>query len=322
VFLGDEVELDDVVDLESGLTEQPVPAEINRIVNDDSEDDDESDSSSVSTSYIFGVHSCDCSVIDSEDGEESEPFAWVSFTNVPVQVTIMEKFEGTLYALYKSNPDPSKHMDWMTQVVFALAYAQKNFSFTHNDLHANNVMFKRTEKEFFYYSNEGLIYRVPTHGYLIKLIDFERSIASIRIQGMKETRTFVSDQFALDEEAGGQYNMEPFMTKGQPEYRPNMSFDLIRLATSLFWDMYPEGPDGPYTDRLFGLMKEWMTTSDGKSVLFSNIPDHDRFHGFHLYKAIARFCSNAVPKKEILKLKDLYLVDKVGVGESVCAIDF
>lgn len=324
VLLGDETELDDVVDLDFENLTLNEP-DIKQIAHgDDDSDDDESDSSSVSTSYIFAVRSCDCSEIDSDDGEEeeSEPFAWASFTNVPVQITVMEKFEGTIYSLFKLYPDSAKWMDWISQVIFALAYAQKNFSFVHNDLHANNIMFKKTGKEYFYYSMEGVLYRVPTHGYIIKLIDFERSIASIRIQGMRETKTFISDQFDIDEEAGGQYNMEPFLTKGQPEIRPNMSFDLVRLATSLFWDLYPDGPDQECSDRLFILMKEWMTTTDGKSVLFSEVSKHDRFHGFHLYKAIVRFCSGGIPKKEIPKLKDLYFIEKVPAGESVCAIDF
>ena len=46
-----------------------------------------------------------------------------------------------------------------------------------------------------------------------------------------------------------------------------------------------------------------MTQSDGTSVMFRESKDnHDRYHGFHLYKAIARYCKDAVPRKEIGKL--------------------
>jgi hypothetical protein len=72
--------------------------------------------------------------------DEEEPFAWASFENVPVQVTVMEKCEGTFFTLCMQNPDPKKHLAWLTQVMFALAYAQRMFSFTHNDLHSNNVV--------------------------------------------------------------------------------------------------------------------------------------------------------------------------------------
>jgi hypothetical protein len=30
--------------------------------------------------------------------------------------------------------------------------------------------------------------------------------------------------------------------------------------------------------------------------------NHDRYHGFDLYKAIARYCKDAVPRREIQKL--------------------
>ena len=37
----------------------------------------------------------------------------------------------------------------MFQISFALCYLQKNYNFTHNDLHVNNIMFKKTDKHFF-----------------------------------------------------------------------------------------------------------------------------------------------------------------------------
>jgi serine/threonine-protein kinase haspin len=63
----------------------------------------------------------------------------------------------------------------MAQIIFALAYAQRNFAFTHNDLHGNNIMFKKTDKEFLYYFHAGVTYKVPTYGYLLKIIDFSLS---------------------------------------------------------------------------------------------------------------------------------------------------
>ena len=37
----------------------------------------------------------------------------------------------------------------MFEVAFALNYLQKNYNFTHNDLHVNNVMYTKTEEHFF-----------------------------------------------------------------------------------------------------------------------------------------------------------------------------
>ena len=164
-------------------------------------------------------------------------------------------------------------------------------------------MYVSTNKEFLYYKVGDKSYKVPTHGYLIKLIDFERGTGSIRVAGMKEPKVFMSDHFAVNEEAGGQYNTEPFFIPNIPIVKPNPSFDLVRLATSLFWDLFPEGPDNNCKNPVYLAMMKWLKV-DGKSILFSNgNPKHERYHGFHLYKAIARFSKDAIPRKEIESLQ-------------------
>jgi hypothetical protein len=205
--------------------------------------------------------------------------------------------------------------------MFALAYAQRTIGFTHNDLHANNVMFVKTHKEELWYKLDGKAFRVPTYGYLIKIIDFERGIGSVRIAGMKHPKTFVSDHFSLNEEAGGQYNIEPFYTQKHEAIKPNPSFDLVRLATSLFWDFFPEGPEHEAykTNPMFNTFIRWMTQEDGTSVMFGKeLPSHDRYHGFTLYKAIARYCKDsAVPRKELNALIPLF-----GVLNGVQPLEF
>ena len=51
-----------------------------------------------------------------------------------------------------------------------------------------------------------------------------------------------------------------------------------------------------------------MTLEDGTSVLFGKTNQkHERYHGFELYKAIARYCKDtAIPRKEVQKLVSLY----------------
>jgi hypothetical protein len=326
--LGDDATLGDVPELETTVADV-LPSEIKNVFNENEEmSDDSSDSSSVSTSYLFSTHSCDCSESseDEDEDDDGSAFAWAKFTNVPVQVTIMEKCEGTLYQLFTQNSEPEKHIAWVSQVIFSLAFAQRNFSFIHNDLHGNNIMYVKTDLEFINYNCGGVIYRVPTYGYLIKLIDFERSILTVRLTGMKEPKMFMSDHFDLEEEAGGQYNCEPFYNAKYPMIKPNPSFDLVRLATSMFWDIFPEGPDhAKYKEQpLFKLFIKWLTLPDSSSILFgkTNIK-HDRYHGFNLYKAITRHCKDtAVPRKEILELKELYEVASVPTGEHVHGIDF
>jgi hypothetical protein len=234
----------------------------------------------------------------------------------------MEKLTGTLYELFKLNPEPEKHFAWISQIIFALAYAQRNFAFTHNDLHGNNVMYTPTTKEFLYYFHAGKSYKLPTYGYLLKIIDFDRGIGSIKLPGMKESKLFMSDQFDSNEEAGGQYNFEPFFTKSHSVIKPNPSCDLVRLATSIFWDMYPNGPlyDEYQNLPMFKLFVKWMTLDDGSSVLFfKNNPKIDRYIGFSLYKAIARYSKNAIPRKEIEELSEF--LGEIPIGENSLVID-
>jgi len=318
--LGEAITLDGVEELETVHIDSAV-ADLQQLMEESSEDDSGSDSSSVSTSYIFKVNSCDCDEDDEDfaemEDEDDEPFAWASFTNVPVQTTIMEKCEGTLFKLLTENPDTTKHLAWVTQVMFALAFAQRNFGLTHNDLHSNNVMYNKTDEEYMYYSCNGLFYKVPTYGYLIKIIDFERGVASIKLTGMKESKTVMSDHFCITEEAGGQYNTEPFYNTKFQSIKPNASFDLVRLATSLFWDLFPEGPyhEEYKTNHLFNLFMRWLTIDNESSIMFGKKdPHHDRYHGFHLYKAIARYCKDtAVPRKEVEYLKDVFGIPSLPV---------
>ena len=277
----------------------------------DADCDDESTMSSVSTSYVFRVRSCDCSEDDEDDEAETDgEFAWATLSNVPVQLTVMEQCEGTLYELMCLEPETPKHVAWLTQVMFALCFAQRTMGFTHNDLHTNNIMYVKTTREHLWYKLDGQAFKVPTHGYILKIIDFERGVGSVRISGMKHPKVFMSDNFAMSEDAGGQYNAEPFYSPKHESIRPNPSFDCVRMATCLFWDLFPEGPDHPpyASNPIFVTLKRWLTQEDGTSILFGKKrAEHERYHGFHLYKAIARYSvDSAVPRKELLRLIDVF----------------
>ena len=311
VLVADEISLGEVEELQglSTLGDIEIPSMDPIFGDEDFGSDSESDSSSESTSYVFGVQSCDCEDFDDED-DDGEAFAWSTMSNVPVQLTVMEKCEGTLYDLMCLEPETTKHTAWLAQVLFALTFAQRTFGFTHNDLHSNNIMYVKTDKEFLNYKVDGQGFKVPTHGYVLKIIDFERGAGSVRISGMNNPKFFMSDHFSLDEEAGGQYNVEPFYVAGVDTVKPNPSFDLVRLATSLFWDLFPEGPKfAEYTSNpIFNTLIRWLKLEDGTSILFGKIePSHDRYHGFDLYKAIARFCKDtAIPRNELQHIVPLF----------------
>jgi len=322
IVLDEMIALDGIQDIEVEHQSDVSPASM--VGEDEPMGDEEGDDGSTSTEDVFAIESCDCESDGSDfgDDEESEPYAWAELQNVPVVTTVMEKCEGTFYDLIKLDTDPVHHLAFVAQVIFALSYAQRIFALTHNDLHGNNIMFVRTAQEFMSYNLDGILYRVPTYGYLMKIIDFDRAIFSVRLNGMRDPKLFMSDQFKEEEEAGGQYNMEPFFTQSQPSYRANASFDLVRLATSMYWDLFPGDPAEPSESPLKALFIRWMTLGDGTSVLFGKKnPEHDRYHGFDQYKAIARFCKDtAVPRKEVAFLST-FKTEKVPLGDLCVLIE-
>lgn len=335
IELGENIEIEAEELTPIGGPTSNVPAPLDDDSSDLSEDDveDDSDLASTSTGYIFGVKTCSSDGDDHEDGigfqdEDCETFAEAIFHDVPVQTTVMQKCKGTFYELLKNNPEPHKRVAWLAQIVFALAYAQRNYGLVHNDLHVNNVMYVDTAKEYLYYNVAGRNYKVPTYGCVMKIIDFDRATFSVKLTGMRDARFFMSDQFDQNEEAGGQYNVEPFYNSKFAEVKPNASFDLVRLATSVFWDCFPKGPlhEEYKSDPLFKIVMDWTTLPDGSSVLFRNLAEkdtHERYRGFHLYKAIARYCKGtAVPKTQIEKLASPYLnPEKTPANETCLLID-
>jgi hypothetical protein len=206
VVLGDDIQLDDIQDMDADRVSEPAsrrsiswsaPQSTSGSESEFQEEDEEE-----SDNDEYEIQSCDCSDAedsDEEDGlddENCESFAWATFKDVPVVTTVMETCEGTFYDLLDEHRDNKEaHAAWVAQIVFALAYAQRNFGFVHNDLHGNNVMYVKTDQEFLYYKHQGTSYKVPTFGALIKIIDFDRANLSLRLTGMKEPRFFLSSQF-------------------------------------------------------------------------------------------------------------------------------
>jgi len=319
LMLGEETELD-VEDVAADHVENPTDAELLEEY-ELSEHTSEADDSTYEED-VYDIESCQCADFEDEDDDEEEeedddddeePFAWATFKDVPVLTTVMEKCEGTFYGLIEKDTDVQHQTAFVAQLMMALAFAQRMFGFVHNDLHGNNVMYISTTQTHLYYKVGGQCYCIPTYGVLIKVIDFDRAGLSVRLTGMKDPRFFLSSQFQEDEEAAGQYNIEPFYNSKHPRIPLSASFDLTRFATSVFWDMFPEGPDHAYDHPLFEMFKHWMTVPDGSSVLYRASHDnHDRYHDFDLYKAIARHCQNGIPRREISKLK-AFLVPKVPV---------
>jgi len=272
----------------------------------------------------------DDSVIEDKYGIYSE------ISNFPVMMIGLEQNEGTMdallddYSLVGTMPGTElwelTWSAWVFQVLAALSVAQTMFGFTHNDLHTNNIVWITTTEEFFYYTKQsGEVFKVPTYGRLFRIIDFGRAIFNINDQ------LFFSDDFKAGNDADGQYCFKPLHPRPTVEVPPNPSFDLSRLAVSLFDALYPDVPDvkeggvplssekdlvvDETVSPLYNALWSWMIDDDGRNVLVEATGE-ERFPDFDLYKHIAAKVHGAIPAHQFSKPAfDRFQVNPSDVGD-------
>ena len=208
----------------------------------------------------------------------------------PVQVIFMEKCENTLDDLILSDSlSNDEYISAFMQIIMILLTYQKVFSFTHNDLHTNNVMYNKTKQDFIYYKYANKIYKVPTYGKIYKIIDFGRSIYKVK------GRVFCSDSFKQGGDAATQYNTEPYFDDKKPRLEPNYSFDLCRLACSIY-DYIIEDMDDDNSFK--SIILDMCKDDNGINLLYKS-NGVERYPDFKLYKMIARFVHNHTPQKQL-----------------------
>ena len=246
----------------------------------------------------------DDSEYDSEDEDEDDGI-YVEIDKFPVNAILMEECEDTLDALMENDEvtSPEQWSSILMQIIMTLIAYQKLFGFTHNDLHTNNVMFIETQKEYLYYTYDGKHYRVPTFGKIFKIIDFGRAVYKFK------NITMCSDSFHSSGDAATQYNFPPYMNSKKPLLEPNFSFDLCRLACSMFDYFIPMGDTEIDIDSdrvkqlisnnpIIALIDEWVRDDKGRNVLYKS-SGKERYPDFKLYKMIARTVHNHVPAKQL-----------------------
>jgi hypothetical protein len=234
---------------------------------------------------------------DDEDWDEEEERINVYIPKFPVQVIGMEYCENTFDDLILNNELTNE--EWYSafmQIIMILITYQKAFNFTHNDLHTNNVMYSRTDKKFLYYCYKKNYYKVPTFGRIFKIIDFGRSIFKF------DGKIFCSDSFQNGGDAATQYNTEPYFNDKKPRLEPNYSFDICRLACSIFdyvIDDFEEMKDlSKIKDPVKRLIFEWCLDDKGINMLYKN-NGVERYPDFKLYKMIARCVHNHTPQAQL-----------------------
>lgn len=260
---------------------------------------------------------------DEDDNEESisENYTLMAkFYNFPVMLLFTESNENTMDMLLDADSDEVKigtkewetmWSAWIFQIVAATCVMQKVLGMTHNDLHTNNIVWSKTDKEYLYYkTKDGSVWKVPTYGKVFRLIDFGRAIFTIN------NTLFISDDFKKGNSADGQYSFPPLQSKPKEIVPPNPSFDLSRLAVSLFEAIFPEKPEDKSKGKilseedglvvretvspLYNILWSWMVDDEDRNILME--PDgSERFPDFDLYNHIAAHIHSADPEDQIHK---------------------
>jgi len=232
-----------------------------------------------------------------EDWDEEDERINVTIPKFPVQVIAMEYCENTFDDLILNNELTED--EWLSafmQIIMILITYQKAFNFTHNDLHTNNVMYNQTDKKYLYYCYKKKYYKVPTFGRIFKIIDFGRSIFKF------DGKIFCSDSFQNGGDAATQYNTEPYFNEKKPRLEPNFSFDLCRLACSIFDYVIDDFDEIKYlnktSDPIKNLIVEWCLDDNGVNMLYKN-NGLERYPDFKLYKMIARCVHNHTPQAQL-----------------------
>lgn len=237
--------------------------------------------------------------------------------NMPVAVMFLEKQTATMddmletstLAPIQTKEQTDQWLAWIFQVCVACAQYQNGLHCTHNDLHTNNILWKRTDQPFLYYkTTKGTVYKVPTYGYIFSIIDYGRAIFTLK--GF----TYISSDYNDGHDASGMYNFGCIFDETQPKVHPNHSFDLCRLACCLVRALFPVNPEGlanrtvltkedglvvrETANPVFNLIWSWLKTKDGDNVM--ETPDGDeKYYGFDLYIAIASMVHNANPTVQL-----------------------
>jgi hypothetical protein len=289
-------------------------------VQKDKQEDDEASNADNDESNSGSGSSDGSNSGSSGSDEEDEEELKATIKEFPVHVICMEKCENTLDSLILNDhfEDDNEWFASFMQIIMILITYQKVFSLTHNDLHTNNVMYCETKLKFVYYLYKGKYYKVPTHGRIFKIIDFGRSIYKF------QNKLFCSDSFENKGDASSQYNTEPYFNDKKPRLEPNYSFDLCRLACSIFDYLVDDISDVKNLKKctpLVRLIVEWCLDDKGVNLLYKN-NGAERYPDFKLYKMIARFVHNHTPQAQLERDEfKKYLLSKKYISKDISIIN-
>ena len=96
-------------------------------------------------------------------------------------------------------------------------------------------------------------------------------------------------------------NFGPYYNEKKPIIEPNKSFDLCRLACSLFdfiCDDINNVNEYRKDVKIYDLIFSWIYDDNGRNVLYKSNGE-DKYPGFKLYKMISKLVHNHIPLDQV-----------------------
>jgi hypothetical protein len=261
---------------------------------DSESEDDSEDETNIVNSEIDSDGSDGSDSEGSSDDESEAPKIVARLPEFPVNMIGLECYVDTLDSyISECDIDNDEMTCILLQVIFTLIGYQKAFNFVHNDLHTNNIMYIPTEYDYIFYKYGGQNYKVKTYGKIWKIIDYGRATYQFNGEQM------FSSSFAPKGDAATQYNCEPYYNPKKKPVDINYSFDLCRLACSLYEDLFGDDVvDRCDLNPIENVILDWCLDYKGRNVLIKNNGE-ERYEDFKLYKMIARTVHDHVPKNQL-----------------------
>ena len=115
--------------------------------------------------------------IDPNTRKAGNPFRLTTKHPIEKEILLMENIKNsTKFCNYIKSSKIESDVIYSTikQVLIAIAIAQRKKNFTHYDLHSNNIMMRKCNKDvvFLYVLDEENQFCIPTHGHYPVIIDF------------------------------------------------------------------------------------------------------------------------------------------------------
>lgn len=246
----------------------------------------------------------------------------VEFTNFPVCLMATEvidfdldEFLMNVNATFEKMPDEFKVDEFeqtllsiLFQTTVALSYIQAEWNMIHNDLHIGNIMLKYTDKPYINYSIKGNFYRVPSHGMIVKIIDWNRATLTYNSKQINNSVYFSGGECA------DMYFFQTHLQNKKPTIEANPSFDLALLAFEI---LNNDKIMNKKNSKVVKLLMSWLNTDSGDNVFTQLAGTGDDEPGFELYQSIASECHKALPSQQIPKNTwNMFKVSKSAIPEN------